>query len=335
MDSTQYYYTTIFNKSNIILLLWFLAIYSILYLLLHISQVSFLSIGRLFDLVIFGLIVLYIVLIYALTPISQKEQALENAGNKYLTYLNDPLSILSLSLFLAVFYLVIFLFQIPMTADKSLVVSIVESLAWITMAFLIITDFFRYVVGVNIIEPIQEWFASLWGKLPTTEDGTPSVTDASGNEVFHISNNLYTYDDAQAICSAYGAQLATYDQINDYYNRGGEFCGYGWSANQLALFPTQESTWNELQKNDKTKNVCGRMGINGGAFDSSYKFGVNCFGKKPAPTASDLAHAPMPVIPKTPEQMALEEKVKFYRDHSNNLLNISRFNGTQWSEYSR
>ena len=71
------------------------------------------------------------------------------------------------------------------------------------------------------------------------------------SEVFNISNNLYTYDDAQAVCSVYGAQLATYEQIEDSYKNGGEWCNYGWSENQMAFFPTQKSTWDKLQKHEK------------------------------------------------------------------------------------
>ena len=39
----------------------------------------------------------------------------------------------------------------------------------------------------------------------------------------------------------------------------------------------------------KTKNNCGRPGVNGGYIDNPYiKFGVNCYGKKPTPTENDL-----------------------------------------------
>ena len=62
----------------------------------------------------------------------------------------------------------------------------------------------------------------------------------SGKEVFHIPNNKYTYKDAKAVCKAYGARLANYDEVENAYNKGGEWCSYGWSKNQLALFPTQK-----------------------------------------------------------------------------------------------
>ena len=66
-------------------------------------------------------------------------------------------------------------------------------------------------------------------------------------------------------------------QIEDAYKSGAEWCNYGWSDNQLALFPTQKTTWHKLQKIKGHKHDCGRAGINGGFIanpnDSLYSFG--------------------------------------------------------------
>ena len=104
-----------------------------------------------------------------------------------------------------------------------------------------------------------------------------------GSEVFHVSDNQFTYDDAAAVCAAYDSQLATLEQILDAYNHGAEWCGYGWSAGGMALYPTQKGTWDALQREaDQSKRTaCGRPGVNGGYFDPSSRFGVNCFGIKP------------------------------------------------------
>jgi hypothetical protein len=104
-----------------------------------------------------------------------------------------------------------------------------------------------------------------------------------------VSNNLYSYTDANAICKSYGAKLASYDDVENAYNNGAEWCAYGWSENQMAYFPTQKKTWNELQKNPKHKNDCGRPGVNGGYIGNpEFKFGVNCYGVKPKPKQSEL-----------------------------------------------
>ena len=72
-------------------------------------------------------------------------------------------------------------------------------------------------------------------------------------EVFHIKRNIYSYDDAKAVCKAHGAKLANYSQIETAYNNGAEWCGYGWSSDQMGLFPTQKETWEKMQK--KKRNV--------------------------------------------------------------------------------
>jgi len=117
---------------------------------------------------------------------------------------------------------------------------------------------------------------------PVAQAATTSL-DIVGSEVFHISDNKFTYDDAAAVCAAYDSQLATLEQILDAYNHGAEWCGYGWSAGGMALYPTQKGTWDALQReaDQGKRTACGRPGVNGGYFDPSSKFGVNCFGIKP------------------------------------------------------
>lgn len=143
-------------------------------------------------------------------------------------------------------------------------------------------------------------------------------------EVFYVSNNIFTYDQAPAVCAAYGARLASYDEVESAYNAGGEWCGYGWSQGGIALFPTQESTWNALQKEptQEKRQSCGRPGINGGYFDPAMKFGVNCYGVKP----TKPAHQPQSATNKAFSQMVNQIKDKL------RTLIVAPFDKTQWSE---
>ena len=106
------------------------------------------------------------------------------------------------------------------------------------------------------------------------------------NEVFHISDQVYTYDQAQCKCAVYGAKLATHKQIIDAYNKGGNWCSYGWSdgdGKSNAYYITQQSTIDKLQKGpEKHHNDCGKIGVNGGYFQNkNLQFGANCYGIKP------------------------------------------------------
>ena len=112
---------------------------------------------------------------------------------------------------------------------------------------------------------------------------TSEIEYTDKKQVFNIGNNVFTYKDAPAVCDAYGAKIATYEQIKQAYDEGANWCNYGWTSGQMALYPTQYESWKKIQSGpEKYRNNCGKPGINGGYFENSQlKFGVNCYGKKP------------------------------------------------------
>jgi hypothetical protein len=158
-------------------------------------------------------------------------------------------------------------------------------------------------------------------------EATTSLTNGFiGSEVFHVSDNQFTYDDAAAVCGAYGTQLATLEQIIDAYNHGAEWCGYGWSAGGMALYPTQKSTWDALQQevDMKKRTACGRPGVNGGYFDPSNKFGVNCYGIKPQGNVK----LPTP-LPGTDPSVFADSVAKFKAMMKS--FNLDPYSRTAWS----
>ena len=129
------------------------------------------------------------------------------------------------------------------------------------------------------------------GKLsasPGVDLATVTAMPITGPEVFYVSDNKFTYAEADYVCKAYDAELATYLQVEQAYNNGAEWCGYGWSAGGLALFPTQQASWEARMADPdvKKRGMCGRPGVNGGYFDPSMEFGVNCYGVKPPKPAN-------------------------------------------------
>ena len=152
-------------------------------------------------------------------------------------------------------------------------------------------------------------------------------------QVFNIPENTYIYADAKALCSAYGSRLATYKEVETSYNKGGEWCNYGWSDGQMALFPTQQKTFDELQTKEGHENDCGRPGVNGGYMSNpALKFGVNCFGYKPRMTTEeeDLM-ATQPIYPKTAKDIAMENRVNYWKDKLTEII-VSPFNHDTWSK---
>jgi len=357
----------IFNKSNIVFLIWFLAIYLIIYLIMGIlypaedSSVGKKSVSRIFDLLICVFVVFTLGYYFFSISDKEKQNELNKVTSSIKNYIEDPHSIFSLVLFIFCFYTFIYITGIPMGYDtKPFTINFIESGVWILLVIILIADFFKYVLKIDIAGLFYQAFSNIWNDIPSKPqknkqvDVSGNVKDVSGNvkgvstnvkdasgstkpEVFNISNNLYTYDDAKSICTSYGARLATYDDIEKSYNDGGEWCNYGWSEGQMIFFPTQKSTWDKLQTNPRHKNDCGRPGINGGYIDNPYvRFGVNCFGIKPQPSDADIANMKAKanqVYPKSAEDELLDKKVAFWKEHADKLLQVNSFNNTKWSEY--
>ena len=150
-------------------------------------------------------------------------------------------------------------------------------------------------------------------------------------QVFYVNDNKYTYSDAKAICKAYGGRLADYNEMEKAYQSGAEWCGYGWSKDQLALYPTQLATYEKLKTDKKRKHACGRPGINGGYISNpNVRFGVNCFGVKPKMTPSDekameLSGEP----PKTKEDLIFDKKVEYWKTQLP-YLSVAPYNKNTW-----
>ena len=91
-----------------------------------------------------------------------------------------------------------------------------------------------------------------------------------------------------------------------------------------------------LQGNCKTKNKCGRPGINGGYFrNPNIKFGVNCFGLKPKAKNSDLESMEFKrsqPIPRTKAEKDLDDKVNYWKTNVDKIV-VNSFNKDKWSRY--
>jgi hypothetical protein len=171
--------------------------------------------------------------------------------------------------------------------------SIIEIMLWAIFIVIVLLNGFQYFFNTNITTELSNLFSTS-PKIAISE-AVPAEPTATGDlgagpslkmrkQVFHIPASIYDYDNAKALCQAYGATIANIDQIDEAHKSGAEWCSYGWSDHQMLLYPTQKGTWDELQKSSDPakKNSCGRPGINGGYIaDASMKAGVNCYGPKP------------------------------------------------------
>jgi len=202
---------------------------------------------------------------------------------------------------------------------------------------LVLLNGFNYFFNVDIVSSVKNIFSDNprldidinYDKDVADSLNTPEINFSK--QVYHIPGNKYSYDDAKAICNASGNRLANYKEVEEAYDSGGDWCSYGWSEDQLALFPTQYDKWTKLQKTDDHKNDCGRPGINGGFIDNpNVRFGVNCYGYKPKITSleSEIMND-TPLYPKTQKEEKFEKRVSYWKTRIGDIL-ISPFNNEKW-----
>jgi len=349
MENVKNTFKEIFSASNILLIIWVLAIYFIASIVIGLftnTTTGPALIIRIIDAFIMVLALGYFLTYYYNTPESKRDEILHNLYDSTYVTVNDPYTLVYTGVILVLYYAIVFLFHIPTSGvNAPMTLGIIITIVWLFFEVTAIVVFFNDVLGISILGTTTKTVNTVETTAKNIANGTTNAIKntvqnvekviISKDEVFNIGNNLYTYDDAKAVCSAYGSRLATYDEIEDAYNNGAEWCNYGWSDNQMAYFPTQKNTWNELQKNPSQKNNCGRPGVNGGYMANPYiKFGVNCYGKKPKPTDKDLlAMQHQTIAPKSSEDIIMEKKVQFWKDNADKMLKINSFNKTAWSEY--
>jgi heme/copper-type cytochrome/quinol oxidase subunit 2 len=217
--------------------------------------------------------------------------------------------------------------------------SIMGIIVIVILIVLIIINAFQYFFSINVTAYIQGLFTPKTTLDIVVDQSTyqPESTVPEirfKKQVFNIPGNYYNYENAKALCKAYGANLATYDQIEHAYNNGAEWCNYGWSANQLALFPTQKKTYDNLQNIPGHENDCGRAGVNGGYMaNPNIKFGVNCFGYKPKITEEEdeLMKTATP-YPETAQDIAFQKRVDYWKNKIDEIL-VSPFNYSTWGSF--
>ena len=217
---------------------------------------------------------------------------------------------------------------------KSIGLRFFEVLLWSVFIMLILLNGFQYFFNINLTTRFVNFFSDQ-PKLEITmqvPEDEPVQEMKIKKEVFNIPDNKYSYDDAKAICAAYGAKLANYDEVESSYKSGGEWCNYGWSDNQMALFPTQKETWDKLQKIKGHEHDCGRPGINGGFIDNKgIQFGVNCYGYKPLITPAETQKMQTAsVFPMTMKDVEKQNRIDYWKKRIPEIL-LSPFNRSYWS----
>ena len=158
-----------------------------------------------------------------------------------------------------------------------------------------------------------------------------NISNTDINEVYHVPGNKFTYHDAKAMCNAFDGDLANYEQINEAQKKGASWCGYGWTKDQLGLYPTSQNNWKKLQEKEGHEYDCGLPGINGGYISNPHtRLGANCYGHKPKKSNLEAEYLKDGLLyPKTNKELLFDERVKYWKSRIGNVL-LTPFNNEKW-----
>lgn len=221
----------------------------------------------------------------------------------------------------------------PIPMDEG--TSFLEILMWGMFIFLILINGLQYFFSIDAKVAIRNLFSEkpeMDITVVSDEEIKSKPVIQKVEEVYHIPKNIYTFDDAKALCKAFDSRLATVEEMQEAKEKGAEWCSYGWTDGQMALYPTQMDTWKNYQKIDGHEHDCGRPGLNGGYIKNpNVRFGVNCYGSKPRirpEEQSKLGESPYPL---SQEEKETDKRVEFYKKHIPDIM-LSPHNYDNWAQ---
>lgn len=251
---------------------------------------------------------------------------------------NNPVLVIVVLLILILYYMVFSTIGSVEQTNTSISgsgIGFIEVSLWSVFIFLLVINGLQFFFSIDVKAVVRNILSTepeieVTVESPHFEQNDIPVINTK--EVFHVPGNKYTYKEAKSLCKAYNAELASYDQIKNAHKSGGEWCSYGWSKDQLALYPTQKQTYEKLKTIKGHEHDCGRPGINGGFIDNeNVRFGVNCFGYKPKITKAESEHmAYTDIYPKSTEDLKEDQQVEDFKKEIPNIM-LSPFNKTKWS----
>ena len=207
---------------------------------------------------------------------------------------------------------------------------IIEALLWGIFILLVFVNGLAYFFSINVITELKNIFSQEPEiNISTVVDQQQDIS-MNQEEVYHVPGNRFTYHDAKAVCKAFDGDIATYNQLNESNKKGASWCSYGWTNEQLGLYPTSQTDWTKLQSKEGHKYDCGLPGINGGYVPNPHtKLGANCYGVKPKQSELEKQYVAKDLYPKTTKELLFDQRVQFWKERIGNVL-ITPFNSDNW-----
>ena len=160
------------NTSTVLnFVFWALAIYLIFRMLINVfsrsdaggESAALLMYSRTIDIVLIGSFIALCVYGYNEIPPSDQQNLFGFMIKWTYQFFNDPYAFLECIIFTVIFFVLVYLLQVPMSKDlRPFTVHLVEHKIWILFAIFIIVFFFKYILGIPILDilfnnPFMYW----------------------------------------------------------------------------------------------------------------------------------------------------------------------------------
>lgn len=168
-----------------------------------------------------------------------------------------------------------------------------------------------------------------------------------GHEVYSTNRNIWSYDDAEAVCKIQGAELASYEHLVEAAENGAHWCNLGWVKSdttddsdslRFAHYPIQKKEFDKTKSSAKNKNTCGmfwnekynnkEFSVQGGAYGKNNLLAVNCYGPKRKMKIDERAM--LNSMSDNVNNSELQSRIDSIQDKADNLMFLP-YNKKQWA----
>ena len=103
------------------------------------------------------------------------------------------------------------------------------TLSWVVVLIILLSvSYYAYILYTNNQKKIEEEEERVQKELDEKQkeeesDYMPKIP-IQQDEVYHIGDNVFTFDEAEALCKSMDSELASYDQLIDAYKSRAKCC---------------------------------------------------------------------------------------------------------------
>jgi hypothetical protein len=242
--------------------MWFLVVYFLVYLILNIVRGRDgvrSSMTKWIDIVALLCLLVYLAFSYFDKSEEEKKKTVSNLYSSFKSYLDSPLSIVSVGLFIFTLYVVIYILSIPMDSfGKPIIISIIENSAWILFVLVLFSTFLKYVAGVSLTKFMDDVGDSLKKKaeeaqasVSTTSPSTDKINSIFGalSQSRGVNGTAYGNTKLSGNASSFGNASSSNVsvQLDEVFNIGNNMFTYDDAQSVCASYGARLATYDEVE----------------------------------------------------------------------------------------